>query len=106
MANIYGQNYTKGYISVPAEMAKIGEVGGVKRVLFDQVVGAAGADVLYIGKLPKGARILEVKSIGCDSPTFNIAAGAELSADTNVTVTLGAAPSAVLAQAWVEYVID
>jgi hypothetical protein len=107
MANKYGVNYTKSYVSVPSELSNIGEVGGVKRVLFDQILaGAAAADTLYIGKLPKGARVLEVKSIGAGAgAAFNVAPAAQMSAETDVVVTIGAVPSFPIS-AWVEYVLD
>ena len=106
MAAIYGANYTKNYISNPPEQANMGEVGGVKKVLFDQVAAGAAADVLSIGKLPKGARVLEVKSIGAGSgASFNVAPAAVMSAQTEVQVTLGTGPSFPLS-AWVEYIVD
>jgi predicted Abi (CAAX) family protease len=106
MASIYGSNYTKNYISNPSEQANMGEVGGVKKVLFDQVAAGSAADVLSIGKLPKGARVLEVKSIGAGSgAAFNVAPAAVMSAETEVQVTLGTGPSFPLS-AWIEYIVD
>lgn len=107
MAEKYGVNFTKNYINVPAEQAKAGEVGGVKRVLFDQLLsGGIAADTLKIGKLPKGARILEVKSIGAGTgASFNVSPGDLLSSETEAIVTIGTSPAFPLS-AWVEYVID
>jgi len=107
MANKHGVNYTKAYVSVPAQLCNIGEVGGVKRVLFDQLLaGGVAADDLFIGKLPKGARVLEVKSIGAGAgAAFNVAPADQMSAETDVKITLGAAPSFPVS-AWVEYVLD
>lgn len=107
MAALNGVNYTKNYVSVPAEQANAGEVGGVKRVLFDSYVGTpVAADTLNIGKLPKGARVLELKSVGIGSgASFNVAAGDLISSETIVIVTIGTAPSANPI-AWVEYVVD
>jgi len=102
MANIYGENYTKAFINNPAEQAKAGEYGGAVKVLFDLVAAGAGADVLHIGKLPKGSRVLAIESVNCDSPAFNVAVGEAISAETEVLVTLGAAPS-FPAKAWVLY---
>lgn len=106
MAAINGNNYANS-IAVPRVQGLAGEINGVKRVLLDQYTGTPiAADVLSIGRIPKGARILELKNIGCGtSPTFNVAAGAILSAETIVTVTIGATPAANPI-AWVEYVID
>ena len=105
MANIYGSNYTKAFINNPAEQANMGEYGGVKKVIFDQVAAGAGADVLYIGKLPKGARVITVGNVGGNNPTCNVSPAQLISAETAVTFTLGAAPS-VPVSAWVEYVVD
>lgn len=104
MANIYGANYTKAYVNAIQEQANAGEYGGAVKVLFDQVAAGAGADVMYVGKLPKGARILRVSNVGGNNPTFNVAPGALLSAETIITATLGAAPTFPVS-AWVEYTI-
>lgn len=107
MANKYGSNYTKAFVNVPAERANAGEYGGKVKVLFDQLVsGAVAADVLYIGKLPKGARILELKSIGAGSgAAFNVAAADIMSAETAITLTIGTSPSDPVS-AWVYYIVD
>ena len=106
MAALYGDNYTANYISVPQSQAKAGEVGGIKRVLLDQKAGASAADTIALGKLPKGARVLELKSIGAGSgASFNVTAGAILSAETDLVITVGTGPSATVI-AWAEYVID
>lgn len=105
MSDIYGSNYTKAYINNPAEQANMGEYGGVKKVIFDQVATGAGADVLYIGKLPKGARVISVGNVGGNNPICNVSPAQLISAETAVTFTLGAAPSFPVS-AWVEYVVD
>lgn len=105
MANIYGANYTKAYINNPAEQSNMGEYGGVKKVVFDQVAAGAGADVLSIGKLPKGARVLTVGNVGGNNPVCNVTPAQLISAETIVTFTLGAAPTFPVS-AWVEYVVD
>lgn len=106
MSAINGVNYTKA-VAVPREQSNAGEVGGVKRVLFDQyLVGALAADVLSIGSLPKGARVLEVKSINAGvGASFSVDPGEILSAAEVVTVTIGAGPADPVS-AWIEYVID
>lgn len=106
MAAINGNNYAKS-IAVPREQSLAGEVNGVKRVLLDQYTGTPiAADTLSIGTIPKGARILELKNIGCGtSPAFNVTAGAILVEAKVVVVTIGATPAANPI-AWVEYVID
>ena len=105
MSDIYGANYTKAYINNPAEQANMGEYGGVKKVIFDQVAAGAGADVMHVGKLPKGARVLSVNNVGGNNPTCNVAPAALIAAETVVTFTLGAAPTFPVS-AWVEYVVD
>ena len=104
MSNIYGANYTKAYVNPIQEQAKAGEYGGSVKVLFDQVAAGAGADVMYVGKLPKGARILSVNNVGGNNPTFNVAPADLLAAETIITATLGAAPTFPVS-AWVEYTI-
>ena len=105
MADIYGANYTKEFINLPSERANPGEYGGRRKVLFDQVAAGLGLDVMYVGKLPAGARILEVANIGGNSPTFNVTPGDKLTAETVVTCTLGAAPTFPVS-AWVDYLLD
>lgn len=105
MSDIYGKNYTKAYINNPAEQANMGEYGGVKKVLFDQVDTGAGADVLSIGKLPKGARVITIGNVGGNSPVCNVAPADLIAAEKIVTFTLGAAPTFPVS-AWVEYVVD
>lgn len=105
MANIYGENYTKAFINNPSEQANMGEYGGVKKVLFDRVAAGAAADVLSIGKLPKGARVLTIGNVGGNNPVCNVAPADLIAAETIITFTLGGAPVFPVS-AWVEYVID
>lgn len=62
MATIYGTQYEAAYVDVPASKIQQGDLGGHRRCLyFDHTITAAptAADVLKLGKLPKGARIIE-----------------------------------------------
>lgn len=63
MAELYGNNYKLAYVDVPAKQIGVGEQAGRKRILFDSHTFAAAVnaigDVIKIGKLPKGARVLE-----------------------------------------------
>ena len=63
MAELYGNNFKLAYVDVPAKQVGVGEQAGRKRILFDSHLFAANvnaiADVIKIGKLPKGARVLE-----------------------------------------------
>jgi len=95
MANIYGSNYDKEYNQSPKQFADIGEYNGKVRCMFDSFSGAAGGDVLYFGKLPAGARVIDVKGSGLGTaPVFNHALGDKLSAKGDATVTLDADASA------------
>ena len=105
MANIYGVNYVKEFNNVPSERANIGEYGGKVKALFDVVAAGAGLDVMYVGKVPAGARILRCSNIGGNSPTYTVAPGDKLTVDTVVTATLGAAPTFPVS-VWVEYLLD
>lgn len=106
MAAIKGKNYTKN-TAVPKEQSNAGEAGGVSRVLFDQFDGTPiAADVLTIGKLPKGARVLAATSLGlggaglawakvdANGVSTTLAAGDLLASESLIKVTIGAAPSA------------
>lgn len=117
MAAINGKNYAKN-ISVPKEQSNAGEVGGVVKCLFDQYDGTpTAADVLSIGKLPKGARILSVNSIGLGGAglawakvdaagsSSTLAAGDVIASESLVKITIGASPSANAA-GFVQYVVD
>lgn len=106
MSAIKGKNYTNN-TAIPKVQSLAGEVNGVKRVCFDQYDGTpTAADTLSIGSIPKGARILEVKSIGVGSgASFNVTPGDILTSATVVVVTIGSGPSADCC-AWCEYVID
>lgn len=62
MADVYGDNYTKGYVDVPSKKIAPGEQSGDTKVLYDRIllprdVMAIG-EKIYIGKLPAGVRIL------------------------------------------------
>lgn len=63
MATVYGNNYQLAYVDVPAKQVGVGEQAGRKRILFDSHTFAAAVnaigDIVKIGKLPKGARVLE-----------------------------------------------
>jgi hypothetical protein len=69
MANYYGSNASlRLNQSVPA-LAPGKEVGGMKHVILDKYVLSAvfaANDLIYVGKLPKGAKVLEVKVIAPD----------------------------------------
>ncbi len=63
MASVYGVEYTNVYVDVPSEKAKINSVGGNLRVVSDTytlTADLASGDKIYMGKLPKGARVINV----------------------------------------------
>ena len=106
MADVFGSNYQKEFINVPSEQGAIGEMGGRKKVMFDEFSGAAGLDDVYFGKIPAGARVLAVNEIGGGTaPTFNVAAGDKISAEQDLICTLDA-DAAASGSCWVEYLLD
>lgn len=119
MAAINGVNYANN-ISVPAVQSKPGEAGGVVKCLFDAYVGTpSAADVLTIGKLPKGARVLSITaSAGMGAaPTFAkvvissgastaLAAGDVLAAESLVKITAAGGTYGANPFVFVLYVVD
>jgi len=73
MANLYGSNYTKAFINVPSEKIEPGEFAGKMKVAYDEYdldglgVVLAANDIIYLMKIPAGARILEAI---IDSPSL------------------------------------
>lgn len=106
MADIFGSNYSKEYIQEPKQAANVGEIAGKARVAYDEFSGAAGLDDVYFGKLQKGAIILDIQVIGGGTaPTFNVAIGDKLSADSDLICTLDA-DAAASGKCWVLYSLD
>jgi hypothetical protein len=69
MANLYGVNYTKSDIDVPVEIIPHAEVNGKVESAYDEYTFAAeftNGDVLYMSKIPAGARVKRV-SVVCPS---------------------------------------
>lgn len=59
MSTLYGLNYDRAYNK--NRMMGVGEYNGHKKVMYDELTFAAEAannDILKVGKLPKGARVL------------------------------------------------
>lgn len=106
MATVQARNYKKAYVDEPSQMYDIGFNGGTVHVLIDDIQAPTAADVVEIGKLPKGAKILSVNHIGFGtSPVFNISPMDLLTEITKIEVTVGATPSAGKASAWVTYTV-
>ena len=63
--NLYGSNYTKAFVNVPSQKIEPGEHVGKVKVAYDEYdlddlgVVLADGDLIYMMKMPKGARILE-----------------------------------------------
>lgn len=69
MADLYGANYTKVYVNKPSEKAGKGEFNGHVKTLYDEytfLAEAGTSDVVYLGKLPAGARVVGGK-VKCPS---------------------------------------
>ena len=106
MADVFGSNYSKEFINVPSEQGAIGEMGGRKKVMFDEFSGAAGSDDVYFGKIPSGARILNLNEIGGGTaPVFNVAVGDKISAEQDLICTLDV-DAAASGSCWCEYILD
>ena len=63
MATYYGNQYQDAFVDVPSDMIRPGDVSGeVKVMFFDFTVPAVAPsanDIFKLGKIPKGARVLE-----------------------------------------------
>lgn len=105
MAALNGKNYQKAYVNSPSERPNVGEYGGSVKILLDSSDAGIAADTIKIGKLPKGAKVLSVNSVGLGTGgSFNVAPMDLTSAETEVIVTVGTTPSLPIS-AWVEYVV-
>lgn len=62
MATLYSSQYQSAYVNVPADKLPIGDYNGRVRMLkFDHTFAAdvnAIADIVKLGKLPKGAKVI------------------------------------------------
>lgn len=115
MADILGVNYALEFSDIPSQQAAPGEYGGRVKCMFDSYSGAAGADEVFFGKVPAGARILELSGSGLGTaPTFEkrvdgadsaIAAGDKLASESIMKVTLDGDASAT-GYALVKYLLD
>ena len=64
MSSLYGVNYTKSEVNVPSEKLPIGDLGGRVRMSLDSHTFAANVfattDELFMNRIPKGAKIIDV----------------------------------------------
>ena len=106
-AALEGVNYANSYTAVPTvRTSNVGDFGGSVKVLIDSKPGAVAVatDTIKIGKLPKGAKVLSVSSIGLGAGgSVNVAAMDLMTDETIVIATVGTGPSATV-YAWVTYV--
>lgn len=94
MAALNGRNFKKAYIDVPAERADVGFFGGSVQVLIDDSAAGVATDTINIGKLPKGAKVLSVTTVGLGTGgTVNVAPMALMTAETTVIATIGTTPT-------------
>jgi hypothetical protein len=63
MASLYGANHTKAFVNVPADKIDVSAWQGRVRQIYDEIdLSAVLAlnDKVYMGRLPKGAKVVEV----------------------------------------------
>jgi hypothetical protein len=110
MADIYGSNYQLEYVDVPSQQGAPGESGGRVKCMYDAWTGATpGADDVYLGKIPGGARILRISDIAgaAGSGTYSLAPGAKVPAGDPVDLVLTTAgDSAAAGAVFCEYILD
>ena len=107
MADIYGSNYQKEFVDVPSDQAAPGEYGGRVKCMYDSYAGATpGADNVYLGKIPSGARILRLSHVGGGTaPTWSVALDDKLTAEADLILTLDG-DGAASGYGFCEYVLD
>jgi hypothetical protein len=69
MATVYGKNFGNAYNAKPAVNYPPGEFNGLPHVIYDEytlLADAGNGDIVKMGRLPKGARIIGAKVIGPD----------------------------------------
>lgn len=75
MASVYGANHTNAFQTVPAVKLDVGVMGGRGRVVYD-TYSASGAlsanDKIYLGRLPKGARVKAGRFVCADLGTTGV----------------------------------
>ena len=72
MANLYGENYTKSNVDVPFTIVDHAEINGRVMSAYDEITLAAdlaNGDVIYLSKIPAGARVKRVSIVSPDLGT-------------------------------------
>lgn len=76
MATLYGVQYNEAFVAVPITKVPPGEINGeVRTLIFDYVIpGTAPAlnDIIKLGKIPKGARIIDAEIAFPDLGTVGV----------------------------------
>lgn len=60
--SLYGSNYTKAFVTVPSEKVDVSHQHGRVRVSYDEIdlsTVIALNEKVYLGRLPKGAKVVE-----------------------------------------------
>ena len=68
MANLYGVNATK-WLAKPMQLAEQGHQSGNLKECYDKftlTADLAAADVIYMGKIPQGARVIDCRVVSAD----------------------------------------
>jgi len=64
MATFYGNQYTDAFIDVPSDKIRPGDVSGELKVMYCDFtvpsVAPSNGSTWYLGKIPKGARIVDI----------------------------------------------
>lgn len=109
LGNVYGVNYTKAFVSVPAVIVEQGESGGKVKCIYDSytlpgaVLDTAAVVTLGAAKLPKGAKVVDavvkcasLGTTGIVSLGYAASADGVEAADVDAFVTADAGGQAVL----------
>lgn len=75
MASIYGVNATKAFVNVPSDKVDVTDWGAKVRHVYDTYVVTAApsaGDKLYMGKLPKGAKVIGARLVTPDLGTVGV----------------------------------
>jgi hypothetical protein len=102
MATLNGLNYARAYVTAPYGKWEVGGYNGESKFLYDEFTFAAEAsiaDIIRLGKLPKGARVIRatLKAPALGAGTFSLGhIGYAANADGTVPVK-AAAPAGFIA---------
>jgi hypothetical protein len=69
LTNVYGNNYNDAYVESPQTKIHQGERGGRVKVMYESFTfdaDGAASETVYLGRLPKGAKVLSARVFGPD----------------------------------------